>query len=91
MLFLVTNTPHPSKLDDAKNARMEFRPWINGLESKNKVICFYPRVGRDSIAILDVSSNDEFHALMTEWLTIVPVSFDIFPLANPSEAEELLK
>jgi len=91
MLHLVISTPHPSKPEDVKNARLQFRSWVNGLTSKNKVICFYPRVGRGSIAILNVSSNDELHALMTEWLNIVPVGFDIYPLATPSEAEELLK
>ena len=91
MLYLVISTPHPSRPEDVKNARLEFRSWINDLKSKNKLLCFYPRVGRGSIVILDVSSNDELHKLMTEWLNIVPVSFDIYPLTTPSEAEELLK
>ena len=85
------STPHPSKPEDVKNARLEFRSWINDLKSKNKVVCFYPRVGRGSVVIFDVSSNDELHKLMTQWTNIVPVSFDIYPLATPSEAEELLK
>ena len=91
MLNLVISTPHPSKPEDVKNTRLEFRAWIKDLKSKNKLVCFYPRVGRGSIVILDVSSNDELHKLMTQWLNIVPVSFDIYPLTTPSEAEELLK
>ena len=91
MLYLMISTPHPSKPEDVKNARLEFRSWINDLKSKNKVVCFYPRVGRGSVVIFDVSSNDELHKLMTQWTNIVPVSFDIYPLATPSEAEELLK
>jgi len=91
MIYLVISTPHPSKPEDVKSARLEFRSWITDLKSKNKLVCFYPRVGRGSIVILDVSSNDELHKLMTEWLNIVPVSFDIYPLTTPSEAEELLK
>jgi muconolactone delta-isomerase len=85
------STPHPSKPEDVKNARLEFRSWINDLKSKNKISCFYPRVGRRSVVIFDVSSNDELHKLMTQWTNIVPVNFDIYPLATPSEAEELLK
>jgi muconolactone delta-isomerase len=85
------STPHPSKPEDVKNARLEFRSWINDLKSKNKISCFYPRVGRGSVVIFDVSSNDELHKLMTQWTNIVPVNFDIYPLATPSEAEELLK
>jgi hypothetical protein len=91
MLYLVISTPHPSRPEDVNNARLEFRSWINDLRSQNKSVCFYPRVGRGSIVILDVSSNDELHKLMTQWLNIVPVSLDIYPLTTPSEAEELLK
>ena len=91
MLYLVISTPRPSKPEDVKNARLEFRSWINDLKSKSNVVCFYPRVGRGSVVIFDVSSNDELHKLMTQWTNIVPVSFDIYPLATPSKAEELLK
>jgi len=91
MLYLVISNPHPTKPEDVKNARLEFWSWIKGLKSQNKLVCFYPRVGRGSIVILDVSSNDELHKLMTEWLDLVPVSFDIYPLTTPSEAEKLLK
>ena len=48
MLYLVISTPHPSKPEDVKNARLEFRPWIKDLKSQNKLVCFYPRVGRGS-------------------------------------------
>jgi muconolactone delta-isomerase len=91
MLFLVISSPHPSVPEDVKNARLEFRSWIADLESENKVVCFYPRAGRGSVVMLNVSSNDELHKLLTQWSNIVPVSFDIYPLATPAEAEELLK
>ena len=91
MLYLVISTPHPSKPEELKNARLEFRSWTKDLKSENKLVYFYPRVGRGSVIILDVSSNDELHKLLTQWLNIVPVSFDIYPLATPSEAEEILK
>jgi hypothetical protein len=91
MLFAVISNPHPSKPEDVKNARVGFRSWIADLESKNRVVSFYPKVGRGSIVIFDISSNDELHKLLTQWLNIVPVSFEIYPLATPSEAQELLK
>jgi hypothetical protein len=90
MLYLAISTPHPSRPDDVKGARLEFRSWIRDLKAKKKVVCSYPKVGRGSVVILDVSSNDELHELLTQWLNIVPVSFDIFPLATPTEAEKLL-
>ncbi|MBI5043367.1 MAG: hypothetical protein HZC10_05970 [Nitrospirae bacterium] len=82
MLFLAISNPHPSKPKDVKNARLKFRRWIDDLKSKKKVVCFYPRVGRGSVVIFDVTSNDDLHELMTQWLNIVPVSFDIYPLAT---------
>ena len=91
MLYLVISTPHPSKPEEVKNARLQFRSWIADLKSRNKVVCFYPRVGRGSVVIFNVSSNDELHELMTQWLNLVPVGFDTYPLATPSEAEGLLK
>jgi muconolactone delta-isomerase len=91
MLFLVISTPHPSRPEDVREARLRFREWIKELESRGKVVCSYSRVGRGRIAIFDVASNDELHRLMTEWLNIVPVGFDIYPLASPSAAEELLR
>lgn len=91
MLYLVISTPHPSKPEEVKAARLDFRSWIEDLKSRNKIICFYPKVGRGSVVIFDVSSNDELHKLMTQWLNIVPVSFDVYPLVTPSKAKELLK
>ena len=52
MLFLVISTPHPSRPEDVKDARLKFRQWIDDLKLKKKVICFYPRVGRGSVVIL---------------------------------------
>ncbi len=91
MLFLVISSPEPSKPEDVKDARLEFRSWIGDLKSQNKLFCFYPRVGRGSVVILNVSSNDELHKLLTQWSNIVPVGFEIYPLATPAEAERLLR
>lgn len=90
MLYLAISRPHPSSPEDAKTARLAFRSWIEDLKAKKKVICFYPRVGRGAVVVFDVSSNDELHELMTQWLNFVPVDFDIYPLAMPS-AECFLK
>ncbi len=91
MLYLLISTLYPSKPKEVKAARLEFRSWIEDLKSKNKIVCFYPKMGRGSVVIFGVSSNDELHKLMTQWLNIVPVSFDIYNLVTPSKAEELLK
>ena len=91
MLFLVVSNPHPTKPKEVKEARAGIWKWIDDLKSQSKVIFFYPIVGRGAAAIFDVSSNDELHKLLTQWLNMVPAKFDIYPLATPSEAKELFK
>jgi len=91
VLHLVISTPYPSKPKDVKNARLEFWSWVKDLESENKVVCLYPRVGRGAAAIFDVPSNDELHKIITQWLNLIPAKFDIYPLVTPSEAKQLLK
>ena len=91
MLSLVISTPTPAKPEDVAGARLKFRTWVQKLKSDNKILHFYPRVGRGSAVIFDIASNDELHGLLTEWLNIVPVQFDIYPLATPSEAEKMLE
>jgi len=91
MLYLIVSTPHPSRPEDVKSERLKFWSWIKDLKSKKTIICCYPRVGRGVVAIVDVSSNDELHQHMTHWTDIVPVSFDVYPLATPAEAEKHLK
>ena len=91
MLYLIISTPHPSRPEDVKNARLEFLSWIDELKSSRKVVWYYPRAGRGIAAVLDVASNDELHGIMTQWTNIVPVGFDVYPLVTPSGAEALLK
>ena len=91
MLYLLISSPQPSKPEDVKNARVEFRTWIDELKAKGKVLHFYYRVGRGIAAVLDVASNDELHAIMTRWSNIVPVRFDVYPLVSAESAQEALK
>ncbi len=90
MLFLVISTPALSRPEEVRKARLAFRSWIHDLQAQNRVLSFYPRVGRGSVVIFEVSSNDQLHELLTQWADLVPVSFDIYPLATPAAAEKLL-
>lgn len=90
MLFLIISNPHPSKPIDVKKMRLKFRSWINDLKSQNKVISFYPIVGRGSVVIFDVNSNEELHKFMTQWLDIIPVNYNIYPLITSTETEVVL-
>jgi hypothetical protein len=90
MLFLVISTPNLTRPSEAKEGRTEFRKWISDLKLNDKIDCFYPRIGRGSIVIFDVTTNEELHELLTQWSDIIPVSFDIYPLVDPDSAEKLL-
>lgn len=91
MFYLVISNPRPSKPVQVKKERLKFRSWVKELESIKKIVNFFPRVGRGSVVIFAISSNDELHALLTEWTNIIPAGFDIYPLASPIESERLLK
>ena len=91
MLFLVVSTPHPAKPEDIKGVRSAWWPWVEELKAKGKALCNYARVGRGAVVIFEVSSNDELHKFLTQWSNIVPVSFDVYPLVAPEQAQQLLK
>ena len=45
------------------------------------------RIARGSVVVFDVVSNEELHALLSQWLEFVEVRFDLYPLVAPDEAE----
>ncbi len=91
MLYLVVSTPHPSKPEDVKGVRAKWWAWAEDLKSEGKVLCYFARVGRGAVVIFDVSSNDELHELLTQWLNMVPVTFDTYPLVSREQALQFLK
>jgi len=91
MLFLIISNPHPSKPEESKTVRLEFRHWIKALETEKKVLYAFPRVCRGYAAVFDVVGNEELHEFLTKWSNIIPVSFDIYPLVSPETSERLLR
>ena len=85
MLFIVNSNPQFSRPEEVASAKVEFRQWIDELKSKKKVINSYHKIGKGSVVLFDVLSNDELNDLMTKWLSIVPVpiTYDIIPLVTP--------
>jgi muconolactone delta-isomerase len=79
MLFLVVSTPRPSKPEDVKGVRAKWWEWAADLEAKGKALYYCARVGRGAIVIFDVDSNEELHDLLTQWLNMIPVTFDTYP------------
>lgn len=89
MLFLVISNPYFANFQEIKDAWEEFKSWTKNLKSENKIISTYRIIGKGSVVIFDVSSNDELHNLLTKWLTIVPVpvDFEIYPLVSQSKTD----
>jgi muconolactone delta-isomerase len=91
MLYLVVSTPHPSKPEDVKGVRAKWWAWAADLKSEGKALCYFARVGRGAVVIFDVTSNDDLHELLTEWLNMVPVTFETYPLVSREQALQFLK
>lgn len=91
MLFLVISTPMPAPQDEVRPARVQFRAWIKDLRGKGRVVHYYPRVGRGSVVLFDVRTNDELHNYLHRWLTIIPATFDILPLVSSLDEEDIMK
>ena len=50
----------------------------------------YARAGRGAVALFDVKSNEELHALLNEWADIIPTHFDLYPLIDTAAAHRYL-
>jgi muconolactone delta-isomerase len=85
MLFIVISDPYFANNADVAPTRKKFKAWIDDLKAQKKVIQTYHKMGKGSVVIFDVTSNDELHNLLTQWLDIVsiPVKFEIIPLVTP--------
>ena len=84
MLFFVMSDPYFAGNKEADPARKQFKEWIDDLKSQKKVIQTYHKMGKGSIVLFDVESNDELHKIMVQWLDIVciPVKFEVIPLVT---------
>jgi muconolactone delta-isomerase len=90
MLFLVISSPAPEQPDRLKEARLTFLSWAEELQQQQKILHYYPRVGRGVAAVFNVESNDQLHEFLTEWMNMVPATFEIYPLIDPSYAKTFL-
>jgi hypothetical protein len=86
LLFLVISTPRPERPSTVARSRKKYWPWIDR-HIKSKTCRFvHARAGRGAVALFDVKSNEELHALLNEWADIIPAHFDLYPLIDTSAA-----
>ncbi len=84
MYFLVTSNPLYLKPGDIEEVKVEFKEWLSELNSKGKVINAFQKIGKGSVIVFNLESNEELNEVMSKWLSIVPVpiTYEITPLVN---------
>jgi len=90
MLFLVVSTPRPERPLTVAPSRKKFWRWIDPMLKSKQCRFVYARAGRGAVALFDVKSNEELHALLNEWAEIIPAHFDVYPLIDPAAARRYL-
>ena len=50
----------------------------------------YARPGRGAVALFDVDSQEQLHALLNEWAEIIPAHFELYPLIDAAAAKRYL-
>jgi hypothetical protein len=90
LLFLVISTPRPERPSTVSASRKKFWPWMGRYLKAKKCRLVHARAGRGAIALLDVKSNEELHAILNEWADIIPTHFDVYPLIDTQAALKYL-
>ena len=52
--------------------------------------CMYARVGRGEMALFDVSSHEELHGYLSEWLEFIPAEMQVIPLMDSQAMRDYL-
>ncbi|HEY1290907.1 MAG TPA: DUF3303 family protein [Burkholderiales bacterium] len=90
MLFLVISSPRPERPSAVANSRKKFWRWIDPMLESKQCRFVHARAGRGAVALFDVRSNEELHALLNAWAEIIPAHFDLYPLIDPAAAQRYL-
>ena len=92
MLYLVITTPLPGKPSEAQSDRQELWKWAAPLMDKGIIRdrCMYAKVGRGGMALFDVSSNEELHGYLSQWLEFVPAEMQVIPLMDSQAMRDYL-
>ena len=90
MLFLVISSPRPERPSTVATQRKAFWGWLEPKLKRKKALWAYARAGRGLVAVLDVRSHEELHAVLNEWAEIIPAQFEVLPLVDPAKAKRYL-
>lgn len=87
---MAISTPRPERPSSMTRSRKKFWRWIDPMLKSRKCRWVYARTGRGAVALFDVKSNDELHAILNGWAEIIPAQFDIYPLIDTNAARRFL-
>lgn len=90
MLFLVISTPRPERPSSMTGARKKYWRWIDPKLKSRQCRWVYARTGRGAVALFDVESNEQLHALLNGWAELIPAHFEIHPLIDAAGAQRFL-
>ena len=80
MLFVVISAPVPEPPSAVRERQQAFWSWLQTLMERGTVASAWRKAGRGVVAVLDVASHDELHALLAQWAEHVPAAFEIHPV-----------
>lgn len=90
MLFLVITTPRPERPSTVVKDRRKLWRWIDPMLKSKQCRFIHARPVRGAVALFDVKSHEELHALLNGWAEIIPAQFDLYPLVDAAQARRYL-
>ena len=90
MLTMVITTPRADPPSSMTRRRRKLWRWIAPLVKSRTVHWIYARPGRGAVALFDVDSHEQLHALLNEWAEIIPAHFELYPLIDATAAKRYL-
>ncbi|KPK07586.1 MAG: hypothetical protein AMJ64_06265 [Betaproteobacteria bacterium SG8_39] len=90
MLVMVITTPRADPPSTMTRRRQKLWRWIAPKLKARRVHWVYARPGRGAVALFDVDSHEQLHALLNEWAEIIPATFELYPLIDAAAAQRYL-
>jgi len=90
MLMMVITTPRADPPSTMTRRRQKLWRWIAPKLKARRVHWIYARPGRGAVALFDVESHEQLHALLNEWAEIIPATFELLPLIDAAAAQRYL-
>jgi hypothetical protein len=90
MLTMVITTPRADPPSTMRLRRQKLWRWITPKLKSRRVHWIYARPGRGAVALFDVETHEQLHALLNEWAEIIPATFELYPLIDAAAAQQFL-